>query len=124
MNYIYCLIELLKKALKHKIIWAIFPFSIVAFVLSAVYFVLFCFYMLVDLLVIEMKKELKANNENVGFLAMAWKYLIAYTVYIVFQICRIYMLIPLAILYFLINIFLFVASIGRVRENPFIFHNI
>jgi hypothetical protein len=124
MNYIYCLIELLKKALKHKIIWAIFPFSIVAFVLSAVYFVLFCFYMLVDLLVIEMKKELKANNENVGFLAMAWKYLIAYTVYIVFQIWRIYMLIPLAILYFLINIFLFVASIGRVRENPFIFHNI
>jgi hypothetical protein len=124
MNYIYCLIELLKKALKHKIIWAIFPFSIVAFVLSAVYFVLFCFYMLVDLLVIEMKKELKANNENVGFLAMAWKYLIAYTVYIVFQIWRIYMLIPLAILYFLINIFLFVASIGRVRENPFIFHTI
>ena len=124
MNYIYCLIELLKKTLKHKIIWAIFPFSIVAFVLSAVYFVLFCFYMLVDLLVIEMKKELKSNNENVGFLAMAWKYLIAYTVYIVFQICRIYMLMPLAILYFLINIFLFVASIGRVRENPFIFHNI
>ena len=124
MKYINCLAELLRKSLRQKRTWIIFPFTIVAIVLSAVYFVFSAVYMLVDLIVIELKKELTSNNDNVGVLAMAFKYLIAYSIYIYFYLVKTVMLVPMAIVYFVINIFLFISSVGGVKECPFAFHSL
>ena len=124
MTYLTSLAALLKRTLNKKSTWILFPFTIVAVVLNAAYFIYSTVYMLIDLLVIETRKELARNNENVGVLATAFKYLIFYPVYICFEIARIYMLIPMAIIYFTIDIFLFVSSLGSVKENPFIFHNL
>ena len=115
---------LLQKSLKQKRTWFIFPFAVSAVLLSGVYFVASAWYMLIDLLVVEMKKELESGNEKAGVLAVAFKYFIAYSIYIYFQLARIMMLIPMAMMYFLISIFFFVSSIGVIKENPFVFHTL
>ena len=124
MDYINSLVELLRKSLSQKRTWIIFPFTIFAVVLSAIYFVFSAVYMLIDLLVIEMRKELSSNNENVGGLAMAFKYLITYSIYSYFYLVKTVILVPMAIIYFLINIFLFISSVGEVKECPFKFHTL
>lgn len=122
MAYFKCLDELLRKALPSKTSWYGFPFTIIAVLFSVLYFISLPLYMLNDLLTIEMRKELESSNDKVGVLAMAIKYLIAYNIYIFFQLSRIFMLVPMAITYFFIVINLFIGSIGKVKENPFIFH--
>ena len=124
MSYINCLATLLRNTITKKTTWIIFPFAVVAVVLSAVYFIYSAVYMLIDLLTVEMRKELETGNDKVGLLAMAYKYLIAYSVYISFQLARIFMLIPMAVFYFIIDMCLFVSSIGKVKEDPFIFHSL
>lgn len=124
MNIINTMLNLLKKALQYKEIWIFFPFTIAAFALGLVFLILACCYMLIDLMVYEFRKELERGNDKAGVLAIAFKYLIAYSVYICFEITRITMLLPLAILYFFTNIFLFVSSLGKVREYLFAFHNL
>lgn len=123
MTYINSMVALLKGALTKKRTWIVFPFTITAILLSASYFVYSAWYMLVDLLSREMRKELESGNEKAGPLATAFKYMIAYSVYIGFELSRIFMLVPMAMTYFTVDICLFISSLGGVRENPFAFHN-
>ena len=124
MKEIYCLIDLFKKAIKHKSILFLFPFTIVAAAIGLVYLIVGCVYMLMDLVCIELRKELNRGNDSAGVLANGFKYLIAYSVYITFEISRIMVLMNLAILYFFTYLFVFVATLGRIKEGPFAFHKL
>ena len=123
MKEIYCLIDLFKKAIKHKSIFYLFPFTICAAALGLVYLIIGCIYMLMDLVCIEFRKELNRGNDA-GVLAIAFKYLIAYSVYISFEVSRIMILMCMAIFYFLTYSFVFVATLGRIGEGPFAFHKL
>ena len=115
-------VALLKEAFKYKIIWAMFPFTLVALALALAFFCYIPVYMLIDLLVIKFKEELDEGNKDAGWLAVAFKYLIAYSIYINFKVAQIMMFATLAVLHFLTYCFLFVASLGKIKANPFAYH--
>lgn len=116
--------NLVKKVIKYKSIWILFPFTLVAFALILEYLIVGCVYMLIDLMSRDLRKELERGNDKVGVLAMAFKYLIAYSVYIYFEITRISIKLIMAVLYFLTYCFFFVSSLFRIKETPFAFHAI
>ena len=115
---------LIKKVIKYKSIWILFPFTLVAFALVLVYLIIGCIYMLIDLMCRDLRNELERGNDKAGLLAIAFKYLIVYSVYISFEITRISIKLNMAILYFLAYCFFFVSSLFRIKETPFAFHTL
>ena len=122
MKEIKHMLELFKKSFGFTSVIFMFPFTLIALVLCLPYLIFGCFYMLIDIFVQELRFELDRGNETAGFLAVGFKYFIVYSVYIVFMLQRICMKFIMAIIYFLTYLFIFVATLGRIKDTPFVFH--
>ena len=122
MKEINTIINLIKKTFKHTSAIYMFPFTLVFLVLSFVYLLIGCVFMLIDIFVQELRFELDRGNESAGPLAVGFKYLIVYSVYVSFMIEKVAIKVVMAIIYFLAYPFAFVASLGRLGEGPFAFH--
>ena len=59
--------NLVKETLKTNNWFLIFPFAIIAIVLTGVYYVLISLYLLFDLIKLEIKSPLNKENENGGY---------------------------------------------------------
>lgn len=115
-------VALLKEAFKHKIIWALFPFTLVALAIALAFFIYIPVYMLIDLITVRLKEEVDSGNKEAGWLATSYKFLLAYTVYFNFKVTQIMMVASMAVLHFLTWCFLFVATLGKIKSNPFAYH--
>ena len=119
-----CLKKLWKKSFAEPKIWIIFPFTIYALMFSLAYLYIFCFYMLIDYVTIEIRKLLNEDSEKIGDFAKGIKYFIGFIFYFMISVFKIIFSVPMAVLYFLTTVFLFISSLGAIKENPFAFHEI
>lgn len=77
-----------------------------------------------DLMCRDLRKELESGNDKVGVLAIAFKYLIIYSVYVSFEITRISIKLTMAVFYFVSYCFFFVTTLFSVKYSPFAFHTL
>lgn len=124
MPQIKCFTNYLKEVFKTRFWWVILPFTLIGLVLSLVFFILSPIYMLFDLARFEFKKILYADNEKISGGAQFVKFVISYFGYFIAALITIIFLAPLSIVFFLAYCAFFISSIGRVRSNPFKFHEI
>ncbi len=116
--------EFIKKTLRTKNWFILFPFAIVAAVLCLVYYILISVYLFLDLLVVESKRILKKDSEDESNLVHAVKHLLGFFFVVYFNLISVFLSLVLAILYFLSSVFIFVSSVGKVRINPYGFHTL
>ena len=124
MEKLYLMNEFIKKTVRTKNWFILFPFTIVAAVLGLVYYILISIYLLLDLLVVESKRILKKDSEDESNLVHAVKHLLGFFFVVYFNLISVFLSLVLAILYFLSSVFIFVSSVGKVRINPYGFHTL
>ena len=124
MEKLYLMNEFIKKTLRTKNWFILFPFAIVAAVLCLVYYILISVYLFLDLLVVESKRILKKDSEDESNLVHAVKHLLGFFFVVYFNLISVFLSLVLAILYFLSSVFIFVSSVGKVRINPYGFHTL
>lgn len=124
MEKLYLMNEFIKKTVRTKNWFILFPFAIVAVVLCLVYYILISVYLLFDLLVVESKRILKKDSEDESNLVHAVKHLLGFFFVVYFNLISVCLSLVLAILYFLSSVFIFVSSVGKVRINPYGFHTL
>ena len=116
--------DFIRKTIKTKIWFLVFPFAIVVTVLWLAYYIVTSVYLLFDLLVVESKRILRKDSNDESNLVHAIKHLIGFFFVVCFNLISVCLSLVLAVLYFLAAIFIFVSSIGKVRINPYSFHTI
>ena len=116
--------DFIRKTIKTKNWFLVFPFAIVVTVLWLAYYILTSVYLLLDLLVVESKRILRKDSNDESNLVHAIKHLIGFFFVVYFNLILTCSSLVLAVLYFLAAIFIFVSSIGKVRINPYGFHTI
>ena len=116
--------NLVKETLKTNNWFLIFPFAIIAIVLTGVYYVLISLYLLFDLIKLEIKSPLNKENENEPNGVQIVKYIFGFGLVIYFNLITAIFSIVLGIIYFIIVVSLFISSIGKVKTTPFGFHTI
>ena len=124
MEKLYLMNEFIKKTVGTKNWFILFPFAIVAVVLWLVYYILISVYLLFDLLVVESKRILKKDSLDESNLVHAVKHLLGFFFVVYFNLISVCLSLVLAILYFLSSIFIFVSSVGKIRNNPYGFHTL
>lgn len=124
MEKLYLMNEFIKKTVRTKNWYILFPFAIVAVVLCLVYYILISVYLLLDLLVVESKRILKKDSEDESNLVHAVKHLLGFFFVVYFNLISVCLSLVLAIIYFLSSVFIFVSSVGKVRINPYGFHTL
>ena len=124
MEKLYLMNEFIKKTVRTKNWFILFPFAIVAVVLWLVYYILISVYLLFDLLVVESKRILKKDSLDESNLVHAVKHLLGFFFVVYFNLISVCLSLVLAILYFLSSIFIFVSSVGKIRNNPYGFHTL
>lgn len=116
--------EYLKQVFSTRFWWAIVPFALIALVLSGVFYILSPIYMLFDLARFEFRKMLYCDNDKLSGGAQFVKFAISYFGYFIAALITILFMAPLSITFFLAYCGYFISSIGKVRGNPFKFHEI
>ena len=116
--------DFIRKTIKTKLWFLIFPFAIVVTVLWLAYYIVTSVYLLFDLLVVESKRILRKDSNDESNLVHAIKHLIGFFFVVYFNLISVFLSLVLAVLYFLAVIFVFVSSIGKVRISPYGFHTI
>ena len=116
--------EFIKKTVRTKNWFILFPFAIVVWVLCLVYYILISVYLLFDLFVVESKRILKKDSEDESSLVHAVKHLLGFFFVVYFNLISVCLSLALAIIYFLSSVFIFVSSVGNVRINPYGFHTL
>ena len=124
MEKLYLMNEFIKKTVRTKNWFILFPFAIVAAVLCLAYYILISVYLLLDLLVVESKRILKKDSEDESNLVHAVKHLLGFFFVVYFNLISVCLSLVLAILYFLSSVFIFASSVGKVRINPYGFHTL
>lgn len=124
MEKMYLMNEFIKKTVKTKNWFILFPFAIVASVLWLVYYIVMSVYLLFDLLVVETKRVLRKDSEDESNLVHAVKHFLGFFFVVYFNLISVFLSLVLAILYFLSTIFIFISSVGKVKNNPYGFHTI
>lgn len=124
MEKLYLMNDFIKKTVKTKYWFILFPFAIVAAVLWLVYYIVMSVYLLFDLLVVETKRVLRKDFEDESNFVHAVKHLLGFIFVVYFNLISVCLSLVLAILYFLSSIFIFVSSVGKVKNNPYGFHTI
>ena len=114
----------LKTVFNTKLWWVIAPFALVGLIISMVFYIFSPVYMLFDLARFELKKILYDGNDKLSGAAQFIKFGISYFGYSLAALITIILMAPLSIFFFLAYCFFFISSIGRVRGNPFKFHEI
>lgn len=122
MDKIKHLNELWKNVFNIKFWYVIFPFAIIALLLSGIYYIFSTVYMLFDYALKSYKKALLDDNgERAGVQII--KYIFAFFYYMIFTIITIVLSLPLAILYVIIGCSLFVSSAFTYNFNLYKFHD-
>ena len=116
--------DFIRKTIKTKNWFLVFPFAIVVAVLWLAYYIVTSVYLLFDLLVVESKRILRKDSNDESNLVHAIKHLIGFFYVVYFNLISVCLSLVLAVLYFLAAISIFVSSIGKVRINPYGFHTI
>ena len=124
MPQIKCFTNYLKQVFNTRFWWIIFPFALVALILSGVFYILSPVFMLFDLARFEFRKILYSDNDKLSGAAQFIKFAISYFGYFIAALITIILMAPLSIVFFLAYCFFFASSIGKVRGNPFKFHEI
>ena len=124
MEKLYLMNEFVKKTVRTKIWFILFPFAIVTAVLWLAYYILISVYLLLNLLVVESKRILKKDSEDESNLVHAVKHLLGFFFVVYFNLISVCLSLVLAILYFLSSVFIFASSVGKVRINPYGFHTL
>ena len=116
--------DFIRKTIKTKNWFLVFPFAIVVTALWLAYYIVTSVYLLLDLLVVESKRIFRKDSNDESNLVHAIKHLIGFVYVVYFNLITACLSLVLAFLYFLAAIFIFVSSIGKVRINPYGFHTI
>ena len=110
--------DFIRKTIKTKNWFLMFPFAIVVIVLWLAYYIVISAYLLWDLLVVESKRILRKDSNDESNLVHAIKHLIGFFFVVYFNLISVYLSFVLTVLYFLAAIFILVSSIGKVRISP------
>lgn len=102
----------------------VFPFSIVAIAVMAVYYVVGSVYMLFDYVFLELDAIINGKIDSVPEKVLVARNVLTFFLVFVFYLVRVMLGLVLAILYFLTVIFEIVGSAFTFLTNPFAFHEL
>lgn len=124
MEKLYLMNDFIKKTVKTKEWFILFPFAIIAAVMWMVYYIVISVYLLLDLLAFESKRILRKDSDNESDLVHAVKHFIGFGFVVIFNLISVCFSLVLGVLYFLSSIFIFISSFGVIKNNPYGFHTI
>ena len=122
MKKIELMNDLVNRILSKKGWFVFLPFSIVVLVLIGCYYIVASLYMLFDIFVVEIQNLFNKNQSNESNGAQTVKYLIGFIYLLFFKLVTTAILIAMGVLYFLITVFLYISSLGQIKEFPYAFH--
>ena len=120
MKKVTAINELMKAVFSSAKNFIIFPFGIVALLFSGLYYAILPFYMLTDYLAVEYKRTVLVGEETPPVQVV--KHLLGYFFYVLLSCLVLTLSLPLVMGYFVISVCIFISSLGKVKVNPFKFH--
>ena len=114
----------LRETFKIKFWWVIVPFAFIGLLFAGLFYLFTPIYMLFDLARFELRKILYSDNEKLSGAAQFIKFAISYFGYFLAAVLTIFQIGLLSMMFMLTFLAFFISSLGRVRGNPFKFHEI